>query len=362
MAEDKISEEKREKFIKELEADKERLGEALRDSGIQTESKKNNVPDNLPTGSLADNQSLQKNPQISENKNPFPTVTAPAKKKGHEHKDINPLRTYEGDVANVIQTQKQSSAKIHLAEQKRKRERHQELSNQLQEQKNSKKRTFVLWTALVLIILGLGLLSYFYYSEFLNQKEISLKPVSVIAVESEKVINIFGLEPDTIASSITKEKDSYQSGLHQLSIVDDEKYLAPDQFIRKLNAFAPPSLLRSFGYKYLIGVDANNKNLFLLVTIDSFDNAYAGMLEWERTLEKDLQKLFGKVGELDITASKRSFNDEILENKDIRILYKSDNNISILYGFLDKKTLLITDSKNTYSDILDEFLKARLVR
>ena len=113
----------------------------------------------------------------------------------------------------------------------------------------------------------------------------------------------------------------------------------------------PPILLRSLRPDFMLGTHSFNKNQpFLVLKTDYYDNAFAGMLEWEGHLTEDLLTLFGQENRVQ-ELSQRKWGDMVIKNKDTRVLLDFDGNIALVYAFKDQRTLIITTSEDTLLEV-----------
>lgn len=346
-------------FIRDLEKNPKRIEEVLGDKIPKEEKREihNQIPskkeiNKIQPVAIGLSQKLEKQ-QETENK----------------ENEIKPLRTYEDDVAEIIKKQKESATTIHLAEQKRKRDRKdiQETKKEIEEFKS--KRSAVLWISFFLIVAGLGALGYFYYDHLTSKRVVSLKPDSVIAIDGEIEVPLDDFREEKAVSLIhesIENQEIKESQFFKIKPLKKSFEIDAPTLLRSLGASAPELLYRSFADDFMLGTKGKN-NLFLLIKIQIYDNAYAGMLKWENRMEKDLKPLLE--GESQISDSGLSllkensqFRDEIIDNKDVRILYENEKNVSILWGFIDRETLVITDSKEIYRELRDKYLKTKLVR
>src|SRR3989344_3462575 len=108
---------------------------------------------------------------------------------------------------------------------------------------------------------------------------------------------------------------------------------------------------------------------FMVITVDDFGRAFAGMLDWEKSLEKDLFFLSRELPkepevqtdlEEPIQPTQPSetiftWKDVIIKNKDTRALVDEGGRSIIAYTFLDKNTILITDNTLVIGDITSAY-------
>jgi len=116
------------------------------------------------------------------------------------------------------------------------------------------------------------------------------------------------------------------------------------------------SLIRSLTNEYLIGTYQDNTqipSLFFMFETKNYNQAYPGMLDWEKTMINDLSPFFG----IDILSSNKvildaQFKDLIIANKDARVLYDQNGKGVLYYVFASKDKFIITDNINTIKKII----------
>ena len=102
---------------------------------------------------------------------------------------------------------------------------------------------------------------------------------------------------------------------------------------------------------------AIDKNVPLfIIPITSYERAFAGMLKWEETLNADMLPIFTPVPRQQIDENglliDRTFKDLVIKNYDVRALIDDSGNIQLLYSFPTRNMLIITESPNSFIEIL----------
>jgi hypothetical protein len=141
--------------------------------------------------------------------------------------------------------------------------------------------------------------------------------------------------------------------------------LSAQDFLSLISPQIPPDLLRTIRPTYLLGVHVyNNNQAFLIFHVDSYEQAYSGMLAWEEYLDKDLMPLFTytprvRIPEENVTTStpalsfqQTTFADKIVENHDSRVIQNTNGDINLLWTFLDRNTLVIATNEATLREII----------
>ncbi|MDQ1299686.1 MAG: hypothetical protein QG636_354 [Patescibacteria group bacterium] len=154
-------------------------------------------------------------------------------------------------------------------------------------------------------------------------------------------------------------------------------------FVRALQVPAPDILLRNIAEESTTGVvnAEGNTTPFFALRVDSYERTYAGILTWEPLMHRDLGLLYplyavenapaieetiatttatstiatttkaAPVSSIEASARTR-FEDAIVANHDVRILRDTEGRSLILYGYADKRTLLIVRDEASFEALL----------
>lgn len=154
-------------------------------------------------------------------------------------------------------------------------------------------------------------------------------------------------------------------------------------FVRALQVPAPDILLRNIAEESTTGVinAGGNTTPFFALRVDSYERTYAGVLTWEPLMPRDLTLLYPlypvetapTIEETVATTTATStiatttrptpvfateapartrFEDAIVANHDVRILRDTAGRSLILYGYADKRTLLIVRDEASFEALL----------
>lgn len=136
--------------------------------------------------------------------------------------------------------------------------------------------------------------------------------------------------------------------------------ISAEEFINLSTTRSPETVRRSLLPRFMFGFHKTQTVVepYLVLKTEFFQNTFTGMLKWEPDILADTKTWFSDKGVL----GTQSFEDKIVKNKDVRILRDASGEVAILYGFLDKETLLITTNEATFLEILDRFEKQTYVR
>jgi len=284
---------------------------------------------------------------------------------------VSSLRTLKNDVQHAVRDQNISVVRAAAYEQD-KRNKERPATTPLDNTQMHRQRTGVLIASLISFFLlsGFAALLYVYLSAE-EGRSVAETPVDSSLVFAERTIP---LSMDTLSdvdikryisqalnitdaplSSITRilptNKQADDSGATR------EVPATVENFLQSINAPAPPELLRSFKGDFFLGMHAIDKNVPLfIIPITSYERAFAGMLKWEETLNADMLPIFTPVPRQQIDENglliDRTFKDLVIKNYDVRALIDDSGNIQLLYSFPTRNMLIITESPNSFIEIL----------
>ncbi|MCR4330493.1 MAG: hypothetical protein NUV49_01270 [Patescibacteria group bacterium] len=293
-------------------------------------------------------------------------ITPVMPREGEEEGDteVKTIRTYQSDVAEALKKQKTSVIQMVLAEHKRKETNVEELSP------TSKKNLPVLLVSALFIVLSVLLIggAGFY---FLSKNKSAENPTqenkvsSIVLAEEKKGIDITGLSRDRIIDEVHKEMNASNLRLDSvlniyfaerinpslpLSQTNTLRLVSTERFFSALESKIPNALSRSLESPFMLGVHAFNGNeAFLILKTNFFENAFAGMLKWEEFMARELLPLFASPAGKEVYD--RNFQDFVLKNKDLRVLYSETGEIVLLYSFYDNNTIVISTSPDTLDEV-----------
>lgn len=280
---------------------------------------------------------------------------------------LKQIRTYQGDVAAALQRQQESLVSI----QRQEHAKHGAPSPQASAESKKRKQFFFLSLGSILFIILGGLGAWFAYGEFVRR---SVSPIAAgpgnrfIAVNSEITLDTTGLTRSSLATSLVSMTQNVSSGeishvVMRRTTGTGNRLLLTWEFLETLESQAPGSLTRAFGDLFMFGAigNSNRPSRFLIIELSSFENAFSGMLQWERSMARDIGPLFSTAPILANTPANSTFVDLTDRNKDIRVL-RIENQPVLLYSFFDMDLLIITENIETMRTLVDRLTREKLSR
>lgn len=274
---------------------------------------------------------------------------------------VSPIRTFRADLVDIAHNGDQSLAQMVLKSQERKRKAGNRESIKISEHESHKK---IVKMALILLLLVPTLIVL----AFVVTKDPQLNNRSIqvigapIAANSHHNISVNKL-PGTFLASLQTHIDDVvlRTGDVQHIYITDDVIRNPEKAVDifpttdfiNLWAENPPSpFTRSLSEdEYMLGLHKDRGDAkpshFIIFKTYNHDSTFAGILQWEARMILDFKPLFNQGSPI----PKGQFVDELLYNKRARILYDIQDNPLLIYSFLDRETLVITDSEKTFREI-----------
>ena len=272
--------------------------------------------------------------------------------------NLKTVRTYLSDMADTVRQNQISVIKVALAEQNR-----NERENVYRQVETSPIKK-VLWIIGGVILIGASIFGIYF---LINKKA---QDAVVPVAKEETIISYDEVAPidntDNLVDKINIIKKDVSS-----SKVGNIKFITLSQNINGvkekvsvknlfslLNFSASPSLVRALSDSYMIGTYTTDKpHLFIILQVQDYNYAYAGMLDWESSLANNVMPLFQlDTNENKLQLNNRKWSDLIVENKDTRALLNENGKTILYYLFNNKDNLIITDDESTVKEIISKLI------
>jgi len=325
-----------------------------------------------------------------------------------EGRVIRPIRTYENDIANLVKNQKVSTAKIVLAEQKkRQNQQFKEVGDQTEKPKGK-----ILKIVISIILFGLGVAALFFVVQMdlvpqaiknivpnseNNENEIIKKENSVEILTSSKTnteIRQIILEETKKLSNENLDQviefEILKPGLNPEGEPFLEKITA-NNFLNIINSNTSDRFKRSIEDEFLFAVYTDSKPTpFIILKTNDIDLSFSEIFNWESRMYRDLLQVldlepeapdFIKVETPTTNSSTSSpetetklvtnpnakfepedFVDIVISNKDSRAIVDTSDQIILMYSFIDDKNILITSNINVFQQVIKRLSAQKLLR
>ena len=292
------------------------------------------------------------------------------------------VRTLKTDTEEAIKLEQMSSVSMALAEQKRK-ERYPQPEPSADAPKSKKILTIII--SLVLVFAGIAAFNFNYIKERVAiSPEIMPEMPSLIISDHSTELKLSELEKNKMMVPLLKIISGNETGPNSIENIfitknvagsekekEMERQITSKEFLFLISSKTPDILMRSLTPEYMVGIHSLNGNHpFVILKTESYENAFAGMFVWEKTIARDLESLFSVNIGLNQNASNtaptlaynKSFEDILVKNKDARAIKDSSGHIVLIYSIPDKQTILITDNTETLAELFNRVIRSRTIR
>ncbi|MEI8327869.1 MAG: hypothetical protein WCG02_01920 [Candidatus Taylorbacteria bacterium] len=216
---------------------------------------------------------------------------------------IPTIRTYEGDIANLISRKGTSSADMAIAENKRRTGQDDVIANT--EPTHTGKNSLIAVISLLLIVVGMVGAYYLYSISPLAPSGTTAttqpaKIPSLVPSDTQFALPIDSLSANQVIKKIQAEVAAPKPAnsieeivLYTTDASGSKIRETAAQMIVRMDIPAPSALTRSLTPSWMLGVytDENNgRNIFVVVENNFFQNAFSGMLSWEKVMPDDLKQ------------------------------------------------------------------------
>lgn len=292
---------------------------------------------------------------------------APQEEEPEEKKEssVPAIRTYKYDAAESVEDRNLSQVKIAAAEQNR-RAKEGDFSS-LVKSKNGgssfKKNAIYILASIVLVVSGLwGGIHFYNQSRIVADPAIQTNQGVLLFTNSEVSVSIDDKKGSDFLATLEEERAKPfpdGSAIKEIRLIENtlfgERFVTGNSFLERLQT-VPGRLSRSVTGDFLFGIHGGERPAPILVfKTNDFDTTFAGMLEWESTMSADFSPLFGAL-------TSGMFEDVIVRNKDTRVLENALGGVTIIYGFPNTETLVITTNENTFFEVFERLIASNATR
>jgi hypothetical protein len=287
------------------------------------------------------------------------------------------MRSFAYDIKSSVDEKNVSLATVVMAEQRKLQELHLTTEDiEETEKKHSTTKTILIIVGIIALLGGGGALALTY---------LQTRPPATNAVMFQGVSPFVRTEdgkaiflPDGYRSTLIQiiqnvmESQTTTDILYGMTFGQEidgiNKRITTLEFIYILESLLPETLARSLDLNYSFGIHSGRETKpYLILKTDSFDNAYAGMLEWESTLGNDLGVLFFKTDDLPRATSTAnvsgvSFVDKIYFNKDSRVILSKEGKPLMLWTIVNRTFIIIAANPETLEEVVSRMTTENIVR
>lgn len=132
-------------------------------------------------------------------------------------------------------------------------------------------------------------------------------------------------------------------------------FLSAGEFLSSLEITAPAFLTNFLEDNFFFGfINLQKKHTLLIFEVEKnqYENTFAGMIRWEKTMIDDLDFIAKKENLDQIKII--SFKDKIIKNQSARMVTTEKGDV-LVYTFINRSYIIITDSQEALEEIVKRF-------
>lgn len=283
--------------------------------------------------------------------------------KKHHEDEASPIRTYSTDLAQAVRKDEMSVIKAAMQSERQRQE--EEMAKSASSPKN---RLYIIVGIALIAVTLLGIMAVQYYKNKMSPDIIPSQAQipSLITAENTTSLEVGGMSQDKIVDLVRTAANNLfapNNEIVNIYLTDastGKKHIIETQtFLTNIKSQAPFALTETLSKNFMFGVytKAEMHYPFLILQTTDFSNAFPAMASWERDMFSDFYLPFNLPNNEDYFTTK--FTDQLVENRDTRVVKNDAGEILLLYGFADEKSLIITTSIDSYTEILHRVQSVR---
>lgn len=323
-------------------------------------------------------------PAASEKQNTIPVApieqhleNSPAAPATAEEKPlVTPVHTLKDDIQHVVRDTKMSLVRAASLEEDRKLREQEPEPAPGATQRANRTRTVLAISGLLVVLGVAALLGVFLVMNQYSAAPQQTGPTSIIFAEQNLLLPLDNSTPGALKQQVAQLRTAQVGSLGSITrVIPTTTITAPDgtqstrpattqEFLKAIGAAIPDELARSLSTDFFFGLHSADKNApVFVIPVLSYDNAFAGMLAWESSINGDLAPIFTPLSlyqtDADGIPHARVFQDAVIRNYDTRALSDDNNTIQLYYSFPSPNLLVIAESPYTFAEVISRLRAQR---
>ncbi len=342
-------------------------------AGGQAGEEKGAADTKIPPSSLGQGASEAKSAAVLD---AIPPNVTPRVEEGRQNL-VSPVHTLKDDLQSVVRDKKISAVRaVSLEEDRRARERVSQAETPATVQRTKRTFAIVFSVALLFVIGATALFGVYTIMQERTGKPPIQTSTSVLFSEQSVLFSLDNRSPNDLQRALGRARNASTGTLGSITRIipviattnaDGAAQNIPatfSEFLGALGAHAPDDLIRALRSDFFFGIHTVDENApLIIVPVTSYDHAFAAMLAWEGMLNADLSPMFTAVPVLKADANglptKRTFQDLVMRNHDVRALKDDGGKIQLYYSFPTQNILVIAESPYSFTEILSRLQAGR---
>ena len=266
--------------------------------------------------------------------------------------------TLAEDMTKFIEEDKSGIIKKIITEQEQHEEEQQNLSPE-----SVKNRSFMFF-GIFLVIVSVVAIIFIILKNNNSVAPVAVQFRPIIFTDNVELKEISGLKKDGIINTVANAvlaNPAKVGGIDGIYLTENKNGLGFRQFSKLMNFSLDLNQLTFLEDSFLLGAFKENSidpkkqksDFFILLKFRSITDVFPAMKSWEKGMFYDLHGFFGIPVNADTNyLLTKDFEDAIVANKNARVLKDKDENIVLMYVYLDDGSMVITNSEDATKEIV----------
>jgi hypothetical protein len=262
------------------------------------------------------------------------------------------VETLAGDMTKVIEGSTGASIKEIIHQQEGKKESKKNTSF------NNPQNKIFIFGGFLLLIIALVFLFFLFKNkgEDLFGKNNS-QYVPLIFYDQNSFLEIDDLNKQKIIQAIVNKVSSSEikkEGIEAIYLTLDKKIIGLNEFTKIIESNISFEKNSFVSDNFLLGlVNKESKDFFILIKVRSTADIFKDMISWENKMFYDLSNFWNlEINSETAYLLSENFEDEIIQNKNARVLYDEEGNIVLMYVFVADDFVLMAQKEETVQEII----------
>ena len=221
-----------------------------------------------------------------------------------------------------------------------------------------------MFVSLLLLLVSIVALYFFISPKTIPNILISKQFVPLVFNDKVSLVDISGLRKEYVIKKIldtTNASKLKDGGVEGVYLTVDKVPVGLRKFIEILEGGFIPGDQDLVEDNFLIGIVKNksqnnelaSQNIFILLKTRYIADIFDALKDWEKKMFLDLHGFFGvEISPETKYLLTKEFEDDIVENKNARILYDKERNIIMMYVFADDNSVVVANSRDATREII----------
>lgn len=220
----------------------------------------------------------------------------------------------------------------------------------------------------IALVLSAGLIYYFIFFIAKNNTTVNQFPSSVkniFLVDKTANIELANFSKTKILKIMKDEAEKVslpEGKIQTFNLLENNQIISLARFLQIIEANISLPEGNIFSHDFMYGVfKSEDNNPFFVFKVKNMKDAFTTLANWENKMLYDLGGIFGYELNSDTQyLLTKDFEDEIVKNKNARVLRDEFGSVVLMYVYIDDTTIVISNSAVIAGEIIERGAQSRV--